>query len=125
MKKKKVNDPRNGEYSVIKDDDDWLRYDEEGRWGGDDSHIDMINYVPTDWGLILWKTDGGRERWLARADYYTQEWSKTGHWPDDLGDPPDDHPFATMIRERATELDARFDRFAQKRIGARSAKVST
>lgn len=114
-KKKKIDDPRDGEYSEIEDDDTWLRYDKDGQWGGDDGHTDMLNFAPADWALVLWKTDGGRERWLARADIYSLAWANEGrnNWPDDLDDPPEDHPFAVGIRERVAELDARFNRLGK------------
>lgn len=115
MKKKK--DPRAGEYSEIESDDSWLQRDTPGAtsygWGGDDSHTDMINFVPEDWALVLWKTDGHRERWLERADAYEADYdyaALTANNPEDADCYPEEHPFTLMIRERVAELDARFDK---------------
>jgi hypothetical protein len=70
-------------------DDEWLLRDEQGGWGSDDGHLSMIGHVPGVAALILWKVDGGRERWMRRAESY-------------------DHELGFAIRERVAELDGMF-----------------
>lgn len=117
-----TRDPREGEYSEISGDDDWLLRDTPGAtlwgWGGDDSHMDMFNYVPTDAGLVLWRCDGHRERWLARADAYAADYDYEALIAKDPADADiytKEHPYALAIRERVAELEARFNRLGNKR----------
>ena len=91
-------DPRDGEYSEIRDDADWMRSDARGEWGSDDTHNDMIAFVPSDPCLIEWRCGPGRQRWVARAELYN-----AGECPE----------YGKEILKRVRELDARFASFGR------------
>jgi len=55
-------------YSEISDDEEWMKPD---AWdGGDDHHCDMVNYEPSDEGLISWVLLGYPAAWLEYAEGY-------------------------------------------------------
>jgi hypothetical protein len=59
---------RHGSYTEIYDDRAWLS--EDTPWGGDDHHCDMMNYEPSDEGLIEWVVGGKMMEWKSYGDWW-------------------------------------------------------